>query len=1704
MKINDDKEKNSLFIGDITSNERNLKYKIFHYFYLQLKENPKFKTWILSILIILEGIQFISYSFTPIHYNSWKIGIKNITLISNLVSVTRLSTLLQLLSYNMFSFIIYFIIVFIFILVLIIIIQILFSDTSSKFYKYSSTFIWVLMDIITIFLYIPMTESILISIKCINGKVLGNDDFETCWKGLHYFKITLGIIGAILLFILSIFMINFGFYPFQKYMSTIRIYSGNNVIIIIIKVFIILQNLLISNEFISLAILLFSSFIMFYSCYNEETYNNNILEIIITMKNLLIIWSYFVLFISKLFINFTINGFIYLLAIGYPIMVYLSIIIYKEKEIKYAYLTGNTNNLKNLLNRAKFNIKLINSFIERNKNSRNETDGQRHIVLLKGNIKVHSFNCVNKDCPLKKFTINEGNFNFQKQCLLNYMNIFFIKGLKKYPKNISLLILFIYFNYNKKFNLNSVKSNLFQLKKLNCTLKENFIIYYMEQFIKNIKNDNDIDTANESDNNISPKDILFEQKYQKLKILIENSIKLFGEFWGLFSTNVTNNLNTKKLFYLGEKINKYLNEINNLWDNELKNKKIDIEYQSVVQLYSKFLLEILWDKKKNLEVIQKLNDENSNYNDIKKKKDEKNNCKNIEEIIDNQDYILYGELDERGNSKIIQITSSLSHFFGFQKYDILGKPLDIILPNILIEEHCKYLEEYIKLLHNEQNSQKDISYRGNDSNDNSKLIISKNRMGYIFPLFASYQILDDNDYSDSFLIKIKMENKESKSEYGYYILTKPDFSIENISSSSLNLGLSLDLLKKYVVKIDILLRTINNNALNIYDSYNEYEEEPKQVLWVYPNIIYPKDNSLQKKNQDIEELIKVSEVKIYNMQIKAIKYNPYEISAFFFKFTEINPKKKAIITNNKFLPKMNKNLIMFDLLKLKYFRSIVVSKKSGLRNFGNNEIARDAIRRNSQIKPDERIIIKRQKREKTIAEESSSSEESEKNKNKNVLTKEKIIELQANHYVEIKNFIFSLPIYGSDVSLERFAPNGEKYSASKISESLIKIQISFFCKRVNEVFNLEQNTKLKHNINSLNNNNLLNSTKVSNIDNYLISPNVSTFSEKVPPAPTNQAEEINKGIISDSSSTLINLFKADSIKYIRILVGFTFLYIIFILIIEFIIVSSYTKKINNKIYFLKNGYIILRDLLFTKFFITERVLNKTEYLPFEDKYFANNITEELLFYKNDIAEKFDTFNSKELSKEYFDYMANTNITIYTLNMNIKDKITLLFKSVMDRIPASINDLAMENIFDLDNNRDIYELMYNLMNEYYINWEKVTDILIQDCIKSTELKAFLEFIIIGFLFISIIILLIFLKLISIFSLDREKPIKLFLTIKKRVFENLKNSADSFSNKLLNKFFGNEENEEESEQEGHANVQQNDINIIKFKSSNEYNSLMGKENSFFQIFAGMLVFLFIYFIYFLGKYINFRNKMGSIYEFIFFYDKVNQAYTGFLLSFNIMKSYLFDRNIPILNDDDTQLEFINCFLNMSESLEDSFIYLAKSQSIFNQKTMNIFKNYIYNDYLDLLDNESYHYLEPYLPKKLKRGLKPGIIRGLEILRIINIKYFSSIEIEKPNNPSYLMTEKNPQLIEINYLVRFLIRPWYNNIIDIMTETFYEFQSISLLNYTIFFISFIIFAILSYFIVWRIYEEKLKIILKGSVDLINLIPQEIKNVIAEKLNE
>jgi hypothetical protein len=150
------------------------------------------------------------------------------------------------------------------------------------------------------------------------------------------------------------------------------------------KLFLSLQYLLISNEYISLVILILVSIVITSSCYYEQTYNNNHLEIALNMRNLLILWTYFVLFISKIFENYVTDGFIFLLVIGYPFMLFLSFLIFKEKDINKIDFSENISNINIYMTKIKFYIKLINSFIERNQNIRygNENESLRNLVFL--------------------------------------------------------------------------------------------------------------------------------------------------------------------------------------------------------------------------------------------------------------------------------------------------------------------------------------------------------------------------------------------------------------------------------------------------------------------------------------------------------------------------------------------------------------------------------------------------------------------------------------------------------------------------------------------------------------------------------------------------------------------------------------------------------------------------------------------------------------------------------------------------------------------------------------------------------------------------------------------------------------------------------------------------------------------------------------------------------------------------------------------------------------------------------------------------------------------------------------------------------------------------------------------------------------------------------------------------------------------------
>ena len=1037
------KEQILAFNQESLAEDKSLKLKVYNYFYLILKSKGKINSIIISFLIILETIQLVSYAFDEPHLESWKIKKNVIKYISIILGSVRISPLMKYVTFDNYLILLYCLLIVIFFFCVLILFQILSNHSSTK--KIRGIFcIRLILNLLSIFLYIPITELFLFPLNCKNGKIAVISNDIECGKDLYYLYVVLGIIGALLTFISVFFFLNFYFYPFYDSNNNRKLITSNDLILHVVKLIFVLKYILIKNEYFSIAILLICSLFCVIVEIEDRTYSNSLLKIITNIRNISAFYAYFVLLLSKICYNSKINNIIYFLFFSYPLIICYAILRIKNEDINFFFIPDNMNDINCLLKKTRILMNLIDSEIEENNTlnkSSNKKKKKNSEIFLYGYIQNHIKSCELEECFLMKYLNNKGNYNFQKQCLLNFMSYHFNNIIKNYPRNSMIRIDNIHFNFTKQYNLNSVRTNLAELKKLNVNFQEEFIIYCLEKEIKDMDSKLSENGANGNMYDVE----LIEQKYLKLKYLIENATKLYVEFWNIFAGNTTN-LNITKLNSLGLKINNYLNEINTLWDKDLKNRNLDYEYQGIVLLYSKFMKEILWNKKKSEEISKQINN-NYYYNNEARKSKIGYNSKiaNIDSVLENQDCLVFANSNERGVCQIVQCSYSFLYFLGYEKKELIRKNIEILMPSLFVEGHKKMLEERIKKVINSHSSILDSS---RNSNKKQNFILLRNKIGYLQPMFSSFKIYDDNDYSNTYVIKGKLEPKDSK--------------IESISSSALNLGLSMDLLKKYLVKINILIRTRDDEAINFFEHYKEYEEEPKLITWVYPNVIYPKENNQRNKEVIIQDLITQSKKGRFYLQINNFKFSNDKILGFCFKLTEINKKENMNINYGKLIPKDNHE-IMFDLLNLSYIRTILVNKKSGLRNLrdkssSNILIAKLAeikeIKRNRKVKKEPLVTnnvnntgiglgLDLSQNEKSSMNDliilDNSSEEDNKKKEL-IISKEKLLELQGSDFQTIKNFLFSLTFHGSDVSLEKQRPSREKYSAGKMTEPLIKIE----------------------------------------------------------------------------------------------------------------------------------------------------------------------------------------------------------------------------------------------------------------------------------------------------------------------------------------------------------------------------------------------------------------------------------------------------------------------------------------------------------------------------------------------------------------------------------------------------------------------------------------------------------------------------------------
>jgi hypothetical protein len=358
--MDDKQDKINMLNQDLILENSSISNKIYNYFYNIVRTKKETSFLELYILYILETIQLISYGLSQPHTDIWKENNSSIKKVSDIISILRISSLMKYVKFYIYLIIFFILVFLIFSFCVFLIVNILFFKSESKFFSSSISIIRNIIYPLYIFFYIPITELVLLPLKCNSeNKVDIVKDGIKCWESLHYLYSILGIISSVLFFLCMIFLLNLYFYPFNYHDSSIRIRSDIDNAYLFIKYIFVLRYTLVKNEYLSIAILFILSLYALIEEFKYNSYNNNRIEIVVNLRNSLVLWTYFMLLIAKFFLSTQINGIIYIFCLGIPIVIICFVLLVNENKSNLDYNIMNYNNTKEYLVKVRNLIKLL-------------------------------------------------------------------------------------------------------------------------------------------------------------------------------------------------------------------------------------------------------------------------------------------------------------------------------------------------------------------------------------------------------------------------------------------------------------------------------------------------------------------------------------------------------------------------------------------------------------------------------------------------------------------------------------------------------------------------------------------------------------------------------------------------------------------------------------------------------------------------------------------------------------------------------------------------------------------------------------------------------------------------------------------------------------------------------------------------------------------------------------------------------------------------------------------------------------------------------------------------------------------------------------------------------------------------------------------------------------------------------------------------
>ena len=239
---------------------------------------------------------------------------------------------------------------------------------------------------------------------------------------------------------------------------------------------------------------------------------------------------------------------------------------------------------------------------------------------------------------------------------------------------------------------------------------------------------------------------------------------------------------------------------------------------------------------------------------------------------------------------------------------------------------------------------------------------------------------------------------------------------------------------------------------------------------------------------------------------------------------------------------------------------------------------------------------------------------------------------------------------------------------------------------------------------------------------------------------------------------------------------------------------------------------------------------------------------------------------------------------------------------------------------------------------------------------------------------------------------------------------------------------------------------------------------------------------------------------------FIDVYNSTYYSHILlitRIDVHKQFYYNSSITNFNltIDGTFFDYMLCFFNLPNQFE--FILKRTSQkNSFSDQVKVIIRDYFYDNITDVIKNVITQINVLNYTKEYTSSFKTNNLEFYEMIRYITIKYF--INSERNNNLNISELINDYRWLDISEILIKIIRPWYKNFNIYFESVIYNYIEEREIYYIYFFIIQFVLVSLYYWIIWKKYENEFFDLIKKSFDLINLIPEDLKDIIVNKLNE